>query len=71
MKKYPYLFVDTHRNSSTFGQWCIRWSESYSEDGFASKMEAMKEMEDASYLKEIKDRASVARQMESMEGYRY
>lgn len=41
---YPYLFVDTDRNSATFGQWCIRWSDSYSEDGFATKLEAVNAM---------------------------
>lgn len=42
--KYPFVFEDSDRFSATFGMWCIRWSDSYSEDGFSTKMKAVAEM---------------------------
>ena len=40
MQTYPYIFKDTDTTSQTLDLWCIRWGESWSEDGFKTKREA-------------------------------
>lgn len=42
--KYPYIFKDQDPASRTFGLWCIRWAESFSEDGFISYEHALETM---------------------------
>lgn len=44
MTTYPYIFKDLDKWSETYGQWCVRWSESWSEDGFKKKQEALNQI---------------------------
>jgi len=38
---YPYIFIDTYTQSSTYLQYCIMVNSSFSIDGFVTMIEAL------------------------------
>lgn len=44
MITYPYIFQDTDKLSETYGEYCIRWTETFSTDGYLTKKEALQEI---------------------------
>ena len=58
-KSYPHVFQDTDKWSETFGQWCIRWSDSYNIDGYPTRWEALKDLWLKQTNKEIREGKNV------------